>query len=95
MGLEWGDHPRCAIALCGYEGEHAIPESGSVSSGRRAAAMVRREWRRENAGRERIWFSPYCQKSQERLPFSELMGTAMRDADEAAERWLRGTDKTK
>ena len=95
--LEWGDHPNARIALCGYEGEHAMPDSweclewkargGYGSQGDGAG--------RSNSGRERIWFSPYCQKSQERLPFSELMGTAMRDADEAAERWLRGTDKTK
>ncbi len=31
-------------------------------------------------------------KSNERLPFTELMGTAMRDADEAAERHLRGQE---
>ncbi len=31
-------------------------------------------------------------KSNERFPFTELMGTAMRDADEAAERHLRGQE---
>ena len=37
--------------------------------------------------------APHCLKPQERLLFSELMGTAMRDADEAAERYLRdGTE---
>lgn len=63
---EWaianGDKPELRVALCGYEGEHAMPDSwecvawknrggyGSQSDGRG----------RENASRERIWFSPHC-----------------------------------
>ena len=43
--------------------------------------------RQGNGGRERIWFSPHCLKPKQGL-FSELMGLAMRDADEAAERYL-------
>ncbi len=92
--LEWGDHPDARIALCGYEGEHSMPESwdclewkargGYGSQGTGAG--------RENSNRERIWFSPHCLKPQERLPFTELMGTAMRDADEAAEAWLRSNE---
>ena len=63
---EWcigrGDDPRIRIALCGYEGEHEMPETwtaipwkargGYGSQGANAA--------RENAGRERIWLSPHC-----------------------------------
>ena len=65
---EWaianGDNHDLRIALCGYDGEHTLPESwecvawkarggyGSQSDGRG----------RENAGRERIWFSPACLK---------------------------------
>ncbi|TXH41261.1 MAG: hypothetical protein E6Q97_37825 [Desulfurellales bacterium] len=65
---EWaianGDNPLLRIALCGYDGEHAMPESwecvawkarggyGSQSDGRG----------RVNAFRERIWFSPHCLK---------------------------------
>jgi hypothetical protein len=65
---EWainnGENPLLRIALCGYEGEHAMPESwdcvawkahggyGSQGTGRG----------RDNAGRERIWFSPHCLK---------------------------------
>lgn len=57
-----GDNPLYRIALCGYDGEHAMPERwtcvawkarggyGSQSAGRG----------RENAARERIWFSPHC-----------------------------------
>jgi hypothetical protein len=87
--LEWGEHRDMRIALCGYEGEHAIPASwecvewkargGYGSQGNGSG--------RENAGRERIWFSPHCLKPKQGL-FSELMGLAMWDADEAAERYL-------
>lgn len=57
-----GDNPELRIALCGYAGEHYMPESwleipwkagggyGSRGDGRG----------RENAGKERIWFSPHC-----------------------------------
>jgi DNA adenine methylase len=65
---EWaaanGGNPLLRIALCGYEGEHDALEAagwavlawkakggyGSQGAGRG----------RENAGRERIWFSPAC-----------------------------------
>jgi len=62
--LENGDNPDLRIALCGYDGEHAMPDSweciawkarggyGSQSNGRGRA----------NANRERIWFSPHCLK---------------------------------
>ena len=62
--IENGGNREMRIALCGYEGEHAMPESwdcvawkakggyGSQGKGRG----------RENAGKERIWFSPRCLK---------------------------------
>ena len=62
--VENGDNPLLRIALCGYEGEHEMPDSweciawkprggyGSQGTGRG----------RENAGRERIWFSEHCLK---------------------------------
>jgi len=65
---EWaianGGHNRMRIALCGYEGEHAMPPDwqcvawkanggyGSHSGGEG----------RVNSGRERIWFSPECHR---------------------------------
>lgn len=68
--LENGEHPLLRIALCGYEGEHDMPETwrclawkarggyGSQGNGRG----------RENARRERVWFSPHClQPDQGRL----------------------------
>ncbi len=87
--LEWGENRDMRIALCGYEGEHVMPDSwecvewkapgGYGSQGNKTG--------RDNSERERIWFSPHCLKPAQGL-FSELMGLAMRDADEAAEQYL-------
>ena len=62
---EWaianGDNPRLRIALCGYEGEHQMPEmwhahkwkaQGGYGSQSNGANL--------NSARERIWFSPHC-----------------------------------
>lgn len=60
--VENGDNPFLRVALCGYVGEHEMPDGwfsvgwkahggyGSQSDGRG----------RENAARERVWFSPHC-----------------------------------
>lgn len=64
-----GDDPLIRIALCGYEGEHQMPDSwecvawkalggyGSQGNGNGRA----------NATRERIWFSPHCLRLQDNL----------------------------
>lgn len=65
---EWaianGDNPLLRIALCGYEGEHQMPESWEcVPWKARGGYGSQGEGRgRENAARERIWFSPHCLK---------------------------------
>ena len=71
--LEWGNDPRMRIALCGYEGEHQMPDSwecvewkahgGYGSQGDNAA--------RDNAKRERIWFSPNCLKPDKQATLFE------------------------
>jgi hypothetical protein len=59
--IENGNNRLLRIALCGYEGEHDLPgwdcvewkaKGGYGSQGKGTG--------RENAGRERIWFSPHC-----------------------------------
>jgi site-specific DNA-adenine methylase len=62
--IRHGDDPRLRIALCGYEGEHAMPTTweclrwkakggyASVANGNSAAG--------QNVFRERLWFSPHC-----------------------------------
>ena len=62
--IEAGTNPQLRIALCGYEGEHQMPadwecvewkaKGGYGSQGNNQA--------RENAARERIWFSPFCRR---------------------------------
>jgi hypothetical protein len=57
-----GDNPDLRIALCGYDGEHAMPDSWEcVAWKARGGYGSQGDGRgRENAGRERIWFSPAC-----------------------------------
>ena len=70
---EWaiaqGDDPRIRIALCGYEGEHRMPDTwetvkwkahgGYGAQGKNQA--------RENSAKERIYFSPHCLRPSESL----------------------------
>lgn len=57
-----GDNPLMRIALCGYDGQHDMPDTwrvvewkaqGGYGAGRGTAADA-------NAYRERIWLSPHC-----------------------------------
>lgn len=63
---EWaianGENQLLRIALCGYDGEHEMPESWEcVHWKARGGYGSQGEARgRENSRRERIWFSPYC-----------------------------------
>lgn len=71
--IENGNNPALRIALCGYQGEHAMPDTwecvawkargGYGSQGDGAG--------RENAARERIWFSPHCLKPPTLFTFLE------------------------
>ena len=69
---EWaianGDNPLLRIALCGYEGEHAMPESWECVAWK-ASGGYGGQNKQEKAGRgeinrhrERVWFSPACIK---------------------------------
>lgn len=63
---EWaianGDNPELRIALCGYDGEHKMPDSWECVAwkGRGGYGSQGNGSGRENADRERIWFSPHC-----------------------------------
>lgn len=86
--LECGSHPDMRIALCGYEGEHDMPASWDCVhwKARGGYGSQANGSGRENSRRERIYFSPHCLNP--RTLFSDLMGTAMADADQAAEQYL-------
>ena len=67
---EWalanGDNPDLRIALCGYEGEHEMPGWDCVAWKARGGYGSQSDGRgRENANRERIWFSPHCLGSRQ------------------------------
>jgi len=52
------DDPDLRIALCGYEGEHEMPETWTKYAWKAHRGYASAE--NENVHRERIWFSPHC-----------------------------------
>lgn len=67
--IEHGDDPRLRIALCGYEGEHDMPDSWECVAWKSGGGYGGQSngQGRKNAERERIWFSPHCLRPQEKL----------------------------
>jgi len=66
--LEHGDDPKMRIALCGYEGEHEMPDTWEEVAwrgggyGNQAKNNTRGK---KNTHKERIWFSPHCLRLSE------------------------------
>ncbi len=59
--VENGNNPLLRIALCGYEGEHEMPDDWAVHSWSAGDGFGgQAEERTENGKKERIWFSPAC-----------------------------------
>lgn len=56
--LEHGDDPDLRIVLCGYEGEHEMPDSWECVEWKAARGYASDS--NENRAKERIWFSPHC-----------------------------------
>lgn len=73
--IEHGNDQRMRIALCGYEGEHVMPESWECvpwkAHGGYASQAASGE--NTNAKRERIWFSPHCLGANSREDLMEWM----------------------
>jgi site-specific DNA-adenine methylase len=57
-----GDNPRMRIALCGYQGDHQIPDTWKVYSWKANGgfANLGNDRGKTNSSLERIWFSPHC-----------------------------------
>jgi site-specific DNA-adenine methylase len=73
--IENGDRPEMRIALCGYEGEHDMPDSWFCYKWKANGGMANMgEHRKGNKYRERIWFSPHC------LPIEQLVSGPMAEA---------------
>ncbi len=76
---EHGEDKRLRIALCGYEGDHEMPESWSIVKWKAHGGYgsQRETADNANAARERIWFSPGCEKVEERqLSILDLLARA-------------------
>jgi hypothetical protein len=59
--IEQGGDKRIRIALCGYAGEHEMPDTWEcVEWKARGGYGSQAEDGNENCKRERIWFSPHC-----------------------------------
>jgi len=67
--IEMGKRDDMRIALCGYEGEHVMPDGWDVYTWQANGAYVLQgnTTGRANRDRERIWFSPACLNLQGRL----------------------------
>jgi hypothetical protein len=64
--IKHGDNPRYRIALCGYEGEHVMPETWEKVNGKATGHGYGSQAKGgyANANRERIWFSPHCLRAE-------------------------------
>ena len=60
--VEQGADPLMRIAVCGYEGEHKTPRGWACIPWKASGGygLQGKGRGRENAGKERIWFSPHC-----------------------------------
>ena len=64
--IENGDNPRMRIVLCGYDGNHGIPDTWQTYSWQANGGMANQasgdSRGKSNKVTERIWFSPFCLK---------------------------------
>ena len=60
--IEHGNDPRYRICLCGYEGEHAMPDDWECVAWKAHGGMGNQGngAGKANRHRERLWFSPHC-----------------------------------
>lgn len=72
--LAHGDDPKFRIALCGYEGEHVMPDSWAAWAWKAHGGWANRADKqgRENAHRERVWFSPHCLSERKQLELFDV-----------------------
>jgi len=76
--IEWECHPLMRIALCGYEGEHdtlQVDHGWSVFGwkARGGYANIGIGVSKDNAKRERVWFSPACIKPEREVSILDVI----------------------
>ncbi len=71
--LENGSNPNFRIALCGYDGQHEMPESWEClewkAAGGYSSTAAGETQGQLNRHRERVWFSPHCLKPEQQRLF--------------------------
>lgn len=64
--IENGNNPRMRIVLCGYDGDHGIPDNWQAitweSNGGMSSQAAGSSRGKSNRSAEKIWFSPHCEK---------------------------------
>jgi DNA adenine methylase len=60
--IENGNNPRMRIVLCGYEGDHGIPDTWQIIPWKTGGGMsaLGNDRGKENVSKERLWLSPHC-----------------------------------
>jgi hypothetical protein len=59
--IENGENPLMRIALCGYEGEHDMPDTWKIEAWSAGSGFGgQANERTDNGHRERVWYSPAC-----------------------------------
>jgi len=69
---EHGNDPHFRIALCGYEGEHELPDGWTCHAWKATGGHGNRNASNKNPHRERIWFSPHCLPIHEQRSLFEV-----------------------
>ena len=64
-----GADPLLRIALCGYEGEHAMPADWACLAWKAKGGYGSQGSAGDcNSRRERVWFSPHCLNPEDDMP---------------------------
>lgn len=74
--IKHGRNKRLRIAVCGYEGEHEFPSDWQCVSWKAAGGYAAAAGNTENSARERIWFSPHCERAHDQVDLFDLIGGA-------------------
>ena len=69
-----GDNPKLRIILCGYEGEHKIPDNWTTYAWKANGGYsnLGNKQGRENSSKERLWLSPRCLPVEQKQQQLEL-----------------------